>query len=100
MTDHDRLITIEGKVDALLENQAKSDIALSKFASRIAIQYTALEERVRENEREQTRCSADNMHLKDDIQELQRKSNIWDSILGIGTVVGTIIGALLGGKST
>lgn len=37
-------------------------------------------------------------NLKEDVDDHSKKSNIWDGILAISTVIGTIIGSLFGNK--
>ena len=92
--EHEELLIIKTKLDALLESNAGLKVDLSKFASRMAIQYTALEARTRELEKKSVVVD-DN---RQDIRDLQAKSNILDVILGIGTVVGAIIGAIFGNR--
>lgn len=44
-------------------------------------------------------CRQDIADNKKDIAALEEKSNRWDGIIGIATIIGGVIGSLLGGKN-
>ena len=94
VTDSERFLIIETKLDALLANHADLKTDLSKFSSRIAIQYTGLEARTRELEK----IGVEVTNNKQDIRDLQTKSNLLDAILAFATLVGAIIGAIFGNR--
>jgi len=90
-SDHDLLIKLNSKVDTMLESQ-------SKLTSALTTQHIAFDLRIREIENKSNTNCTNLTNMNDDINELQKKSNLWDGIIGAVAVFSSVIGAIFGNK--
>lgn len=83
--DHDLLVTLNTKMDSVVE-----------CLNGLPAIHEKIDARIREVERSETRCESDMTTVKNDIKELKSKSNTVDFFLSVGVIVSTIVGSIFG----
>lgn len=101
--DHDLLVSLYTKFNSFEQNYEKDIRALntnvSKFATRVSSSQLALDDRIRGVEGQTVECRTDMANMKDDIDDLQKRSNLWDGFIGAFSILGTILGVIFGNKT-
>lgn len=108
-TDHDLILSLDAKFDSFLKRYDSDtttmnkhidalSVDLSKFGTTVSSAFLAQDIRIREVERDATKRETVTNTLEKSIDTLQKKSNMWDVVLGVITAIGTTLGFLFGNK--